>query len=110
MEKHEKQELFSESEIVKEENDFIRTYTEKKGGAIRTLLKLYRTHKWRLLLSALFFAIKVSPTWILPIITANLIKLNDEQLLIRGNGFTLGQRFTTMLPLCISPVDRYNGI
>lgn len=75
MEKHEKQELFSESEIVKEENDFIRTYTEKKGGAIRTLLKLYRTHKWRLLLSALFFAIKVSPTWILPIITANLINV-----------------------------------
>ena len=75
MEKHEKHEFFSESEIVKEENDFIRTYTEKKGGAIRTLLKLYRTHKWRLLLSAVFFAIKVSPTWILPIITANLINV-----------------------------------
>ena len=75
MEKHEKHELFSESEIAKEENDFIRTYTEKKGGAIRTLLKLYRTHKWRLLLSAVFFAIKVSPTWILPIITANLINV-----------------------------------
>lgn len=90
MEKHEKHELFSESEIVKEENDFIKTYTEKKGGAIRTLLKLYRTHKWRLLLSAVFFAIKVSPTWILPIITANLINVavarpDNAASLITGN-------------------------
>ena len=76
MEKHE---LFSESEIVREENDFIKTYTEKKGGAFRILMKLYKTHKWRLLLSAVFFAVKVSPTWILPIITANLINVAVSQ-------------------------------
>ncbi len=77
--KHEKHSQFSEAEIVKEENDFINTYTDKKGGAIRILLKLYKTHKWRLLLSAIFFAIKVSPTWIIPIITANLINVAVSQ-------------------------------
>ncbi len=75
MKKHEKHELFSESEIVREENDFIKAYTDKKGGAIRLLFKLYRAHKWKLLLSSIFFAIKISPTWIIPIITANLINI-----------------------------------
>ncbi len=72
---HEKHSHFSDAEIVREENDFIRTYTEKKRGAFKILFKLYRTHKWKLLLSAIFYAIKVSPTWVLPIITANLINI-----------------------------------
>lgn len=72
---HEKHSHFSDAEIVREENDFIKTYTEKKRGAFKILMKLYRTHKWKLLLSALFYAIKVSPTWVLPIITANLINI-----------------------------------
>lgn len=72
MEKHPH---FSEAEIVKEENDFIETYTKRRGGAFRILMSLYKTHKWRLLLSAIFYAIKVSPTWIIPIITANLINI-----------------------------------
>lgn len=77
--KHEKHSHFSDAEIVREENDFIRTYTEKKRGAFKILFKLYRTHKWKLLLSALFYAIKVSPTWVLPIITANLINIAVAQ-------------------------------
>lgn len=73
--KHEKTSLFDEKDITKEENEFIRTYTEKRGGSIRMLLRLYKSHKWRLLLSGFFYAIKVSPTWIIPIITANLINV-----------------------------------
>lgn len=76
---HEKHSHFSDAEIVREENDFIKTYTEKKRGAFKILMKLYRTHKWKLLLSALFYAIKVSPTWVLPIITANLINIAVAQ-------------------------------
>ncbi len=75
----EKHSHFSDAEIVREENDFIKTYTEKKSGAFKILFKLYRTHKWKLLLSALFYAIKVSPTWVLPIITANLINIAVAQ-------------------------------
>ena len=76
---HEKHSHFSDAEIVREEDDFIKTYTEKKRGAFKILMKLYRTHKWRLLLSALFYAVKVSPTWIIPIITANLINIAVAQ-------------------------------
>ncbi len=66
---------FNQEEINREEESFIKTYSEKKKGAFRILAGLYKTHKWRLLVSSLFFAIKNSPTWILPIITANLINL-----------------------------------
>ncbi len=76
---HEKHSHFSDAEIVREENDFIKTYTEKKRGAFKILMKLYRTHKWRLLLSAVFYAVKVSPTWVIPIITANLINIAVNQ-------------------------------
>ncbi|MBO5873381.1 MAG: ABC transporter ATP-binding protein [Clostridia bacterium] len=65
--------------MAKEEKEFIKTYTEKKGGAFRILAQLYKAHIWKLLLSAVFYAIKVSPTWILPIITANLINIAVEQ-------------------------------
>ncbi len=75
----EKNSHFSDTEITREENDFIKTYTERKGGAFKTLALLYKTHIWRLLLSALFFAIKNSPTWIIPILTANLINIAVER-------------------------------
>ena len=76
---HEKHEHFSDAEISREEDDFIRTYTERKGGAYKILALLYKAHIWKLLLSAFFYAIKVSPTWILPIITANLINIAVER-------------------------------
>ncbi len=66
---------FSEKEISREEKDFIKTYTEKKGGAFKILLRLYKAHWGELLLSSLFFVIKNLPVWVLPIITANLINL-----------------------------------
>lgn len=75
----EKHSHFSDAEITREENDFIKTYTERKGGAFKILALLYKTHIWKLLLSAVFYAIKVSPTWIIPIITANLINIAVEQ-------------------------------
>ncbi len=71
----EKHSHFSDAEINREEDDFIRTYTERKGGAFKILALLYKTHIWKLLISSVFYAIKVSPTWIIPIITANLINL-----------------------------------
>ena len=77
--KQEKHSHFSNSEIAREENDFITTYTERKGGPFKILAHLYKAHIWKLLLSALFYAIKVSPTWVLPIITANLINIAVEQ-------------------------------
>lgn len=42
---------------------------------MRMLLAMYKGHYGRLLLSALFYIIKSCPTWILPLITADLIDL-----------------------------------
>lgn len=70
---------FTDAEIAREEKDFIKTYTKKKGGAFKILALLYKGHIGKLLLSAVFYAIKVSPTWIIPIITANLINIAVEK-------------------------------
>lgn len=42
---------------------------------MRMLLAMYKGHYGRLLLSAIFYIIKSCPTWILPLITADLIDL-----------------------------------
>ena len=39
------------------------------------MFKLYKGHYGRLLLGALIYIIKDSPTWVLPLITANVINL-----------------------------------
>ena len=75
----EKPSHFNEEEINREEESFIKTYTEKKGGAFRILARLYKAHTWQLLVSGFFYAIKILPTWIIPIITANLINIAVER-------------------------------
>lgn len=66
---------FNENEINKEENDFIKTYARKDIKPFYILAMLFKSHKWRLLLSAFFFAVKNSPIWVLPLVTANLINI-----------------------------------
>lgn len=56
--------------------DFEKRFEEQadiKGKLFRTLHALYRGHYKKLFLSFLFFLLKHSPVWILPIVTANLI-------------------------------------
>lgn len=63
------------SEPVKEteEDRFLTTYEQNKGHSIRILLSLYKGNYLNLIGSGLFFIIKHSPVWILPITTANII-------------------------------------
>ena len=49
----------------------------------RTLGRLYRPERWWLLLGELFFLLKASPLWVIPIVTANII---DAVLMPRGEG------------------------
>lgn len=46
-----------------------------KNKPLKTLLYLYKDNVWKLLLSLLFFIIKHSPAWIMPIVTANIIDI-----------------------------------
>ena len=69
---------FNEEAILKDEEAFITAYSGKKIGSFKLLGKLYKPHFLKLFLSTIFYAIKVSPTWIIPIITANIIDIVTE--------------------------------
>lgn len=53
----------------------IQAFMSGAGRPIRTLALLFRGHVWELLGSVFFFTLKHSPTWIIPIVTANIINL-----------------------------------
>ena len=69
---------FNEEEILRQEENYIRYY-EEETGPIRILMKLFRGHYGRMFLGVLFFAVKVSPEWIVPIVTANAINLATQR-------------------------------
>ena len=81
---------FNEEEILKDEEAFIKAYSTKKVGAFKLLAELYKTHFFKLFLSVIFFIIKSAPTWIIPIITANIIDIatlrpeNSTQLFVKN--------------------------
>ena len=66
---------FSNAEIKKQEKQYISFYSSTTGGAIKMLARLYKRHYFKLLISTVFYAIKDCPTWIIPIITANVINI-----------------------------------
>lgn len=70
---------FDNADILQQEQNFIDYYTTGETKPLRLLFKLYRGHYRKLLLSAFFFILKVSPTWALPIITANVINIATSQ-------------------------------
>jgi ATP-binding cassette subfamily B protein len=53
-------------------NDLI-AWNYRTDGPVRTLWHLFRSRRMHLLLVVIFYAIKQSPVWMLPIITGNLI-------------------------------------
>ena len=69
-----KKDVFNNEEILRQEKEFI-GYYENQAGPVRMLMRLFRAHYGRMLLGALFYAVKVSPIWIMPIITAKVIDI-----------------------------------
>lgn len=76
-----------EKEIVweQEEQDFLDNFKRNSGSSIKTLLGLYKGHYVSLFFSVLFFFIKHSPVWILPIVTSNIINIatNRDENVVR---------------------------
>lgn len=76
-----------EKEIVweQEEQDFLDNFKRNSGSSIKTLLGLYKGHYVSLFFSVLFFFIKHSPVWILPIVTSNIINIatNPDENVVR---------------------------
>ncbi|MBE5964881.1 MAG: ABC transporter ATP-binding protein [Lachnospiraceae bacterium] len=48
-------------------------FMKNKGQALKTLVAIYKGNYYKFFLSVVFFVIKHSPAWVLPIVTANII-------------------------------------
>ncbi len=54
------------------------SFTRNRENKLKTLLGIYKGQYFRLFMAVLFFAIKHSPVWVLPIITANIINIATD--------------------------------
>lgn len=70
---------FNVNQIIKEQQNFIDCYSDGKKGILTKLLRFYKGHYKNLLISAIFYFLKASPTWIVPIITANIINIASNK-------------------------------
>ena len=57
----------------KPENDYASVFQQNKNHSLKILLLLYKGHYMELFWSIVFFVVKHSPVWILPIVTSNII-------------------------------------
>lgn len=64
---------FDDSELLRQEKNFIAYYADGNKKSISLLFKLYNGHYLKLLFSAFFFLIKESPGWVIPIVTSYVI-------------------------------------
>lgn len=58
-----------------EEQAFLDNFKRNSSSRLKTLLGLYKGHYLSLVFSVIFFFIKHSPVWILPIVTSNIINI-----------------------------------
>lgn len=73
---------FSETEEIDldaSEKALLETFKRNEGNSLKTLLGIYKGHYLNLFFSILFFAVKHSPVWVLPIVTANIINAATEK-------------------------------
>lgn len=55
------------------EKALLETFKRNEGNSLKILLGIYKGHYLKLFLSIMFFAVKHSPVWVLPIVTSNII-------------------------------------
>lgn len=73
---------FTEPEPVNldaSEKALLETFRCNEGKSLKILLGIYKGHYSKLFFSIVFFAIKHSPVWVLPIVTANIINAATEK-------------------------------
>ena len=64
-----------EEDLNEIEKELLHTFKRNQNHSLRTLIGIYKGHYLELFLSIVFFALKHSPVWILPIVTANIINV-----------------------------------
>ena len=58
-----------------DEDILLESFRQNKNNSLKILIGLYKGQYLKLFLSVVFFAIKHSPAWVLPIVTANIINI-----------------------------------
>lgn len=64
-----------EDNPVEKEDKYVEVFHNSKGHPIKTFFRLYKGTYWRFLLAAVFFVLKNSPVWVLPVVTSNIINI-----------------------------------
>jgi ABC-type multidrug transport system, ATPase and permease components len=62
-----------EEKLEPKEEALLKNFKQNENNTLRTLIGLYKGHYLNLLISIIFFILKSSPVWILPIVTSNII-------------------------------------
>lgn len=58
---------------IEEEEAFLRIFKKHGDNTLKTLIALYKGHYFKIFLSIIFFILKSSPVWVLPVVTSNII-------------------------------------
>lgn len=70
---------FSDEEILKREREIIDCFHNNRGHTLKIFFGLFKCDYLRLIISSFFFILKSSPTWVIPLITADVITLVVSQ-------------------------------
>ena len=68
-----REKLTTEKDI--DEDVLVESFKRNENNSLKILIGIYRGQYFKLFLSVLFFAVKHSPVWVLPIATANIINI-----------------------------------
>lgn len=66
-------------ELSAEEKMLLDNFNDSSRNSLKTLLGLYRGRYLKLVLSIIFFFIKHSPVWVLPIVTSNIVNAATQK-------------------------------
>lgn len=67
--------LSQENNLDATEQQLLETFKRNQNHSLITLLGLYKGHYLELFLSLVFFGVKHSPVWVLPIVTSNIVNI-----------------------------------
>ena len=63
----------AEDKLEPKEEELLKNFRNNENHTLRTLIGLYKGHYLNLFISIIFFILKSSPVWVLPIVTSNII-------------------------------------
>ena len=63
----------AEDKLELQEEELLKNFRHNENHTLRTLMGLYKGHYLNLFVSIIFFILKSSPVWVLPIVTSNII-------------------------------------